>query len=121
MSPLLDHVQQSELALLFYWHDTDESLVEDSSFRQFCDDLCGLLAAWRWDVDLLGELHITIFQGIECFVGSHPNMCSRVIPYQPLGCKDVTCMDKVSILFLEAISATRTLSSDVLTTPTSLL
>lgn len=65
-----DHVHQFKLALLLDWHDVDEGLVEHSSFGQLGDDLGGLGAARRWDVDLLGEPDVAILQSEERVVGS---------------------------------------------------
>lgn len=72
-----DHVHQFKLALLFDWHDVDEGLVEHSSFGQLGDDLSGLGAAWRWDVDLFGEPDVAILQSEECVVGSHSDLQHR--------------------------------------------
>lgn len=118
---VLDHVHQFKLALLFDWQDIDEGLVKHGSSWQLGDDLEGLKAAWWWDIDLLGESDVAVLQSKERVVVSYPHVSSWVIPHQPLGCKDVTRMDKVTILFLEAISPASTLSSVVLTAPTSLL
>lgn len=71
---VLDHVHQFKLALLFDWQDIDEGLIENSSFRQLVDDLDDLGAAWRWDVDLLGEPDIAIFQSKKRLVGSHSHL-----------------------------------------------
>lgn len=102
------------------WQNTDESLVKHASSRQLGDDLRGLGAAWRWDVDLLGEFNVTILEGKEGIVAPHSNlqevmhdenidsvpphqrqtewayMCSWVVSQEPLCRKDVPSMDKVT-------------------------
>lgn len=72
-----DHVHQFKLALLLDRHDVDKGLVEHSSFGQLGDDLSGLWAAWRWDVDLLGEPDVAILQSEERVVGSHSDLQQR--------------------------------------------
>lgn len=77
LSPLeseLDHIYQSKFALLFDWQNTDEGLIKHTSFRQLVYDLRGLRAAWRWNVDLLGEFDMTILKGIEGIVGPHSDL-----------------------------------------------
>lgn len=69
-----DHVHQFKLALLLDWHDVDEGLVEHGSFGQLGDDLGGLGAARRWDVDLLGEPDVAVLQSEERVVGSHADL-----------------------------------------------
>lgn len=76
-SPLesdLDHFYKSKIALLFDWQYTDEGLVNHASFRQLGDDLRGLGAAWRRNVDLLGEFDMTIFKGKEDVFGPHSDL-----------------------------------------------
>lgn len=70
----LDHINKSKFALLFDWQNTDESLVKHASFRQLGNDLRGLKAAWRWNVDLLGEFDATILKGKEGIVGPHSDL-----------------------------------------------
>lgn len=120
---VLDHVHQFKLSLLFDGQDVDEGLVEHGSSGQLGDDLGGLLAARCRDVDLLGEPDVAVLHGKERVVGSHPHLrdrrrrtvrdlhyirstradtesgtyvSARVKPHQPLCCKDVTRMHKVT-------------------------
>lgn len=71
---VLDHVHQFKFALLFDWQDTDEGLVEHSSFRQLGDNLGDLRAAWWRDVDLLGEPDVAVLHSKERLVGSHSHL-----------------------------------------------
>lgn len=76
-SPLesdLHHIYKSKFALLLNWQNIDEGLVKHTSFRQLGYDLRGLEAAWRWNVDLLGEFDVTILEGKEGIVGPHPDL-----------------------------------------------
>ena len=73
----LDHSHKFKLALLLQRQDVNEGLVEHSTFWQFSDDPCGLPAAWRWDVDLLGEPDVTVLQSKESLVGSQPHLKER--------------------------------------------
>ena len=69
-----DQVHQLELALLFDRQDVDESFVEHSSLWQFGDDPCGQLAAWCWDIDLLGEPDVALLQSKQSLVASHTHL-----------------------------------------------
>lgn len=119
---VLNHIHKSKFCLLFDWQNTDESLVEHTSFRQLCYELCGLRAAWWWNVYLLGVFDITILKGKKGIVCSHSHlqvgmyddniniitlinmldwasvtyMSSWVVSQQFLCCKDVPSMDKVT-------------------------
>lgn len=71
---VLNHIRKSKFSLLFDWQNTDECLVEHTSFRQLCYDLCGLRAAWWWNVYLLGEFDITILKSKKGIVCSHSHL-----------------------------------------------
>lgn len=124
---ILNLIHKSKFFILFDWQNTDEGLVEHTSFRQLGYYLCGLKAAWWWNVYLLGEFDITILKGKKGIVcsqthlqvgmyddnisgitlfdmsdgASNTYMSSWVVSQQPLCCKDVPSMDKVTFCKLK--------------------
>lgn len=99
------------MALLLDGQHVDESLVEHCSLGQFGDEVPGLGAAWRGNVDLFGEAHVPILQSIKGVVGANPHMSSGVVPQVSLCGQDVSRVDKVTINFFEAVSAPWAISS----------
>lgn len=71
---ILNLIHKSKFFILFDWQNTDEGLVEHTSFRQLGYYLCGLKTAWWWNVDLLGEFDVTILKGKEGIVCSQSHL-----------------------------------------------